>query len=330
LILAFAPNLACVFLGRILDGLTAGNISLAQASISDFTPPEGRARAFSKIGIAFGVGFLIGPALSGYLTRYGYVVPILAGAGLSASSIVATTFLLPTAPRPAEHAPQAPTPGAVPAARARVMLIDTQSFARYFAMPALRLRLSQFFTFILSFSLYTSCFALFAMRRLTLDGKPFGASEVAYVLAYGGGLGIILQGFLMGRLVDRFGEKRLVRFGLSSMAIGYMVMSQAYGLGLAIVAATFSSLGHGIVRPSLTSLITRSADRREQGAVLGVNQSLQATAQILAPLIGGALIQRDLTSTWACTAAAAALGALALERVLREPALAPGGPTPRS
>jgi MFS family permease len=95
LILAFAGNLFWVFVGRIIDGLTAGNISLAQATISDYTAPQNRARAFSKIGIAFGVGFLVGPGLSGLLVNYSYQVPVLVGAALSALSIAGTYFLLP-------------------------------------------------------------------------------------------------------------------------------------------------------------------------------------------------------------------------------------------
>ncbi len=293
LILAFAPSLPFVFLGRIIDGFTAGNISLAQATISDFTPPAERAKAFGKIGVAFSISFLIGPAIAGYLARFGYKVPILAGAALSLTSIIATATLLPSKPR---------DPDAPPARSLRV--VDWRPILSAFQVPGLRLRLAQFFVFILSFSMYTSCLALFAGRRLTMDGKFFGPSEVAYILAYGGLLGIILQMALMGRLVDRFGERRLVSGGLLAMVLGYGILSTASGLPVALAAVTFSSLGHGVLRPSLTSLVTQAAPRGEQGAILGVNQSMQATAQILAPLIGGSLIQAGLTSTWALTAAA--------------------------
>src|SRR6202451_2333287 len=97
LVLAFAPSLWVVFLARVIDGSTAGNLSLAQAYISDVTRPEERAKSFGIIGIAFGMGFLIGPAISGYLANFGYRIPIFAAAGLSFTSILATTFLLPSA-----------------------------------------------------------------------------------------------------------------------------------------------------------------------------------------------------------------------------------------
>src|SRR6266567_3861103 len=97
LILAFANSLWLVFLSRVIDGLTAGNLSLAQAYISDVTKPENRARSFGVIGIAFGIGFLVGPGVSGFLSQYGYAYPILAAAFLSASSVVCTATLLPKA-----------------------------------------------------------------------------------------------------------------------------------------------------------------------------------------------------------------------------------------
>src|SRR6202451_4177129 len=97
IITAFAPNLLILFLARMIDGATAGNLSLAQAYISDITKPEDRAKSFGVIGIAFGIGFLIGPAVSGILAKSNYQYPVFAAAGLSALSIVATAVLLPKA-----------------------------------------------------------------------------------------------------------------------------------------------------------------------------------------------------------------------------------------
>src|SRR5438034_7671866 len=100
LMLAFAHSLWLVFLARIIDGLTAGNLTVAQAYISDVTEPQNRAKAFGLIGVAFSLGFLVGPGVSGYLAQYGNHYPILAAAGLSFTSIMATTFLLPGVPPP--------------------------------------------------------------------------------------------------------------------------------------------------------------------------------------------------------------------------------------
>ena len=309
LILAFAGNLFWVFVGRILDGLTAGNISLAQATISDHTTPQNRAKAFGKIGIAFGIGFLIGPALSGLLAHYSYQVPVLAGAALSALSIAGTYYLLPNdRPSGTTHAP---------IKEEGFKLLDVKPLFAFFRIPATRDRLVQFFLFILSFTMYTSGISLFANRQLTINGKPFGPSEVAYILAYGGLLGIILQAWIVGRLVHKFGEERLVYAGFLAMVVGYMVLSQSEHLPLALFSLTFSSIGHGILRPVLSSLLSKSAGRAQQGAILGVNQSMQSIAQIISPVIGGALIEKGLTGTWAILAGLFAVPGLILERFYR-------------
>lgn len=319
LILAFAGNLFWVFVGRILDGLTAGNISLAQATISDHTTPQNRARAFGRIGIAFGIGFLIGPALSGMLARYSYQVPVLAGAALSALSIAATYFLLPK-----------DRPAAVPQASHQdegFKLFDVKPLLAFFRVRATRDRLVQFFLFILSFTMYTSGISLFANRQLTINGKPFGPSEVAYILAYGGLLGVVLQAWVVGRLVQKFGEERLVNAGFLTMVVGYLALSQAEHLPLALFSLTFSSIGHGLLRPVLSSLLSKSAGRAQQGAILGVNQSMQSIAQIISPVIGGALIEKGLTGTWAILAGLFALPGLILERSYRSVTL-DSGPSP--
>src|SRR5580658_7023489 len=184
LITAFAPNLWILFLARAIDGSTAGNLSLAQAYISDVTRPEERAKSFGIIGIAFGMGFLIGPAISGYLANFGYRVPIFAAAGLSLTSILATTFLLPSAN----------TSSADPAAPGgrRLSLFQWGEYARYFRQPALATRLYQFLAFGLSFAMFTAGFPLFAERRLTWHGAPFGPEQVGFAWAYAGFLGIFL------------------------------------------------------------------------------------------------------------------------------------------
>ena len=294
LIVCFAGNLFWVFVGRILDGLTAGNISLAQAAMSDHTAPRERAKAFGKIGIAFGIGFLIGPALSGFLAQFSYQAPILVGAGLSALSIAATYFLLP------QDAPLKKSEAA--SEKAPFRIFEVQSLINFFRIPHVRLRLIQIFLFILSFATYTSGIALFANRQLTINGQPFGPSEVAYLLAYGGLLGIILQGFIVGKLVHHFGEQKLVKAGFISMAVGFAILSFAHRLPLALFALTFASFGHGVLRPSLSSLLSQSATRHEQGALLGVSQSMQSIAQVLSPLIGGYLIDRSMTASWAVSA----------------------------
>jgi MFS transporter, DHA1 family, tetracycline resistance protein len=312
LILAWAGSLWVVFLSRVIDGLTAGNLSLAQAYISDVTKPEERAKSFGVIGVAFGIGFLIGPAISGYLSTYSYQFPIFAAAALSATSILSTYFLLPGAPVIPESEKRGGPP--LPAGR-RLRALDWGNYLTYFKRPALAQLLWEFFAFAFSFAIFMSGFALFAERRFTWNGHPFGVKEVGYIFAYVGFLGIILQGGLIGRLVKRFGETKLVSAGFISATVGFALIGFMYHLPGLLVASTLASFGTGVLRPALTSLITQHAGREEQGIVLGLTQSLMSVAQIVAPVIGGFLIDRQLLTTWAVTGAAVSLVGVLIGRV---------------
>ena len=306
LVLAWAPNLFIVFLARIIDGLTAGNLSIAQAYIADVTAPKERARAFAVIGIAFGIGFLIGPGASGYLTKhYGFHVPILCAAGLSLLSILGTTFLLPAVPpHPAGEQPADDSDAPVGPGGKRLKLLDWGAYAQYFRRPLLAGLLAEFFLFTFAFATFTSGFALFAERRFTWHGAPFGPKEVGYVFMYSGLLGILVQGSMrQGALVRRIGEVRLVTIGFATAAAGYALLGFSFGVAALLVAATFASFGTGVLRPALTSLITQQVSRSEQGVVLGLNQSLLSIAQIVAPAIAGALIESGHLTSWALWAA---------------------------
>lgn len=140
----------------------------------------------------------------------------------------------------------------------------------------------------------------------------FSPVTAIFLIVLVGLLGIILQGFMMQRLLHRYGEARLVVFGLLGMACGYALLSQAQGIVLTLIAASLSGVGHGLTRPSLTSLISQAADPREQGSVLGASQSLQSLAQIVAPLLGGYLVGRGWTPVWALCASGFACFGLAL------------------
>jgi DHA1 family tetracycline resistance protein-like MFS transporter len=293
LILAYANALWIIFLSRVIDGLTAGNLSLAQAYISDVTKPEDRAKSFGLIGIAFGMGFLIGPGISGYLSQFSYQYPIFAAAALSATSILATYFLLPST-----------TPQAADAATPRKFtVLDWGNYARYFRQAELAPLLWQFFAFTLAFSIFMSGFPLFAERRFAWHGHPFGPKEVGYIYAYLGLLGVILQGGLIGPLVKAFGELTLVRAGFFFGMVGLAVLGFTYTIPLLLVVSAAASSGTGLVRAVLTSLITQKASRSEQGVVLGLTQSLNSIAQIVAPAIGGLLIDHSLLAGWALLAA---------------------------
>jgi DHA1 family tetracycline resistance protein-like MFS transporter len=292
LVLAYAHALWVIFLSRAIDGITAGNLSLAQAYISDVTKPEDRAKSFALIGIAFGMGFLIGPGLSGFLSKFSYQYPIFVAAGLSATSILATYFLLPSV-----------TPSAGDNLTPRKFtVLDWGNYVRYFREPGLAPLLWQFFAFTFAFSMFMSGFPLFAERRYTWHGAAFGPQQVGYVYAFLGLLGVILQGGLIGHLVKWVGEVNLARAGFLCGLVGLVALGFTYSIPLLLITAAVASSGTGTIRPTVTSMITQKAGRSEQGVILGLTQSLNSISAIAAPALAGFLIDHSLLSTWAVTA----------------------------
>jgi len=279
IVLGFANGLTMLFLGRILDGLTAGNLSTAQAYISDHTEPENRAKAFGMIGIAFGVGFTVGPGLAGWLQGYGMHWPFVAAACLSAASMVCSyTLLEPGVSAANLSAP--PGPGGK-----RPAVFDLGVYLDFFRRPGLGSLYLQFFLFTFSFSAFMSGFALFAERRFT-----WTAREVGFLFTYSGFLGIILQGGLIGRLVKRFGEPGIALAGFVSIVVAYIVLGFTMALPLLLAVTTVSAFGNGVLRPVVTSEITQQVARHEQGVAIGISGSLSSLAMTIAPPIGGSLI----------------------------------------
>ena len=313
MMLAFAPSLTWIFVSRIIDGVTAGNLSTAQAYITDVAAPKDRAKELGKIGIAFAVGFFIGPTMTAFLYRFGYHAPIFAAASLSALSVFASAVLLPREPiDPKTHDahPHQKKPSPLDA------------FV-YFKQPRLAQLFIQIFLFYFSFSIYVSGFALFSERRFQINGLPMDAKQVGYAFAYFGLLGIIIQGFMIGPLVKRFGQRRMVFAGFISSFIGYATLAFAGSPFLLALTGVFTSFGAGVLRPVLLSEITEEVNPRERGRVIGVNQSIQSLAQIVAPILGTALIGAALLPHWALVAGALNFLGIALVLIQRNKAAAP-------
>ena len=310
LTIGFASTLWMLFLGRILDGLTAGNLTIAQAYISDVTRPENRTRAFALIGIAFGSGFLIGPAISGILAhRFGYATPAFAAAALSLLSIVLTATLLPKNPvRPAEDDVPAASAQAVAGASGAPRPAPAASgsrslaFGKFFSRPLPRRRLLEFFAFTLSFSTLVGGLALFLNRRF-----GFNVENVGWVYAFSGLIGGFIQGGIIGRLVKRYGEAKLALSGFVTMAIGYCFLGLAFRIPVLLLLVAVSGFGVAVTRPALTTLLTKSVSRDEQGAALGVSQSLSSIAQIVGAPVAGLLIEHGWLAAYGLAAGSVAL-----------------------
>ncbi len=283
-----AGRLELLFVGRVIDGLTAGNLTIAQAYIADVTKPENRTRAFAFFGVAFGVGFLVGPMISGMLAKhYGFSAPPLFAAGLSGLSVVLSSTLLPRAVPPALSAPRTP-------------------MAEILRRPAPRGRILELFTYVLSFSMLTGGLAMFLQRRLDFD-----VEHVGYAFGFSGLIGALTQG-AVGPLSRRLGDLRLSEIGLGVMIVGYLVLGQVHGTLSLGAALAIGGLGSSVVRPALTSLLTQSVGDGDRGAALGLSQAGSSLAQTLGPAFAGFLIDAGWLTGWAWFAGGAAAAGLAV------------------
>lgn len=277
LILGFATTLWLLFVGRIIDGISGGNISTAQAYIADVTTKENRAKGMGLIGAAFGLGFVFGPAIGGILSRWGINVPFLFAGGLALANAVLLYFALPETVTP-DH------PARVSAASGRGW---TQLFAA-FREPALATVLTIYFLGIVAFSIMTASFSLFMMFRLGYDAFHNG-----WVFAFVGVISAIIQGGFIGRLVKKFGEPPLVIIGALLFTASLVVVpfvQPSTGLITILVIGAATSIGQALSAPTLSSLASKSASAAEQGSVLGVMQSVASLARAVGPSLAAVLI----------------------------------------
>ena len=293
IVLALSQNLAMVYFARILDGITAGNLTVAQAAISDVTKPEARAKAFSLIGVSFGLGFFVGPAISSALLHFGTQAPAWGAAVISAFSII-TTFLLF---KDVSHLNDEKVPFRM---NFKELLegLNLKIISHYFKIPNLKPYLYQNFIFNFSFSAQISCFAIFAERSLTYRDHAFGPREVGYLYAYLGFMGIAIRSSIIARLIKKFGEKVTSKIGFIAQGVGFIGYAFVHSIPSLLLTATISSLGSGLIRPTLGALMSRQVGPKEQGAIFGVSQSLASLASIVAPLIAGYLLSHYSPQVW--------------------------------
>jgi len=277
LILGFATTLWMLFLGRIIDGISGGNISTAQAYIADITTKENRAKGMGLIGAAFGMGFVFGPAIGGILSRWGIHVPFLFAGALAFANAILLYFTLPETVTP-DH------PARVSAASGRAW----KQVLAALQQTRLAFVLTIYFLSIVAFSIMTAVFSLFMMFRLGYDAWHSG-----WIFAFVGVISTIIQGGLIGKLVKRFGEPALVIVGGLLFSVSLFAspfVAPAIGLLGILSVGALSSIGNALSAPSLTSLASKSASAAEQGGVLGVMQSVASLARAVGPSIAAILI----------------------------------------
>ncbi len=269
MILGFATTLWMLFLSRIIDGISGANLSTAQAYIADVTDEKNRAKSFGLIGAAFGLGFIIGPAVGGFLSQFGYHVPAFFAAGLSMLTMILTFVMLPEPQRKSNARRE----------------FSMKALKQAFGHPTVGILLSIVFTFGLAFAMFQTSFALFASARF-----GFNVQQTALVLTYVGILSVIMQLVVVKRVVKRLGENRSIVVTISALALGLVLMAAVQNPWMLIVVMPVLSFGGGVTSPVLTSLISKSVDRAEVGGMLGISTSVDSMSRVVAPILGNALL----------------------------------------
>lgn len=276
LILGFANSLLMLFISRILDGFTGGNISVAQAYITDVTDENNRAKGLGMLGAAFGLGFIIGPAIGGLLSVYGFSLPAFVAAGFSLISILGVLIFLPES--------------LTAEARADLEKQERQSFSlnnlwkainRPRVGPLLHVR----FFYGLAFAIFQTIFPLYALYRFDLDARNTG-----FVLTYVGILVVFVQGFLVGWLAARFNEYRLIFMATMVMGVSlfaWAIVGNIFALLVALVPLAFAA---GVLNTLLNSTLSKSVYPEEVGGTLGLSASLESFTRVISPSAGGYLL----------------------------------------
>lgn len=273
IVLGFANSLFLIFFSRIIDGMLGSNFTIAQAYLSDISTKKDRSKIFGISGAAFGVGFMIGPAIGGYLSQFSYSLPAFVAAGIAGLSIVLTYFFLPETVKKTKLK------------LSEVKIIDINQFKRYFSNSKIFQKMQQFFLYILAHVTWTSSIAIYL--RITMDLR---VDYIGYLYAYIGLISIILRLKIIPWLVDRYEEVLLMKVAAVMIILSLLGIVMPLSIPLLLLLMTFFASGSGIIRPLMTGAISRAVSKKEQGAVLGVTNSLGSIAQIFGPMIGGALL----------------------------------------
>lgn len=272
ILFALANSFLMLLLSRIISGM-ATETAVGQAYIADITSKKERATGIGKVGAAHGAGFIIGPAIGGFLSVYGFSAPGFAAVFLTLLNLLFVFFFLPES---IEH--KSLSIRTAPSSNSGYLrkLVDALT------KPLIGAVLVIFFIVFLAFSAIPVIVPL-----LGISFFGFGAVEMSYFFMYIGLVQIVLQGLLIGRLADKFGEEKLIALGPLLMAGGISLMPLIPNIAIFLASLTMIALSNGMMRTVVPSLISKRTPANEQGGILGVTQSVSTIAMVPGPLIGG-------------------------------------------
>lgn len=271
-LLGLAHSLPLLFLSRIIDGITGGNISIAQAYMADITDKESRAKGMGLLGAAFGLGFILGPAVGGVLSNFGFAAPAFVAAVMAGLTSLATIFFLKE------------TVNTKKASRSHKTELSLAGVLEILKIEPLGLLVVIFFLISLSFSGLQATFALWAQESF-----GYGPSEIGWIFAMIGVIGIITQVLLLPRLIKRLGERKLLALGVLSLGIGLLLHPIVIVPWMLVFTTSFLAFGNGVSNPTLQAIASENVSPVMYGAALGVMHSSASLGRVFGPIIGGEL-----------------------------------------
>ncbi len=311
LVLGVGGALWVLFLGRIIDGLTGGNISTMYAYVADITEPRERGRYYGVLGAAGGLGFIVGPAIGGFVGQFSLTAPMFVAAGVTAINVLWAYVALPESVTTERHRGAFHVSELNPLAPLQLLSKSV----------ALRIAFSASFLFFFGATMLQSNLSVFLK-----DVLAFGPAQIGVVLFTVGIMDIVSQGFLTGHLLPRFGERTLARGGLLINACGFALIALVAfepSVALIFIAVIVLTLGDGLFQPSMGGIIANAAPRGAQGAVQGANQAQQSIARIVGPLLAAYLYTLGPSTPYVVGACVVLLGLMILSVFVHTPMHAP-------
>jgi DHA1 family tetracycline resistance protein-like MFS transporter len=314
LLLGFSRSLILVFIARLLDGLTGGNITVAQSYIVDITDEKNRARGLGLIGMAFGLGFILGPLFGGLLSTFGLAVPAFFAAGIAFLNLLLITFKLPESLTVERKEKALLRPRRVLNFKVLMAILRRQGTGTVLLMTLL---------YSFAFILFESMFAIFVADRLGLDSRSRG-----FLLAYVGLLVALVQGGLVGFLVKKFDERKLTALSVIVAALSMLLYSFSNSVIYLVIMLFPLSIASGITSTLLRTLLTKSVPHEEAGGTLGLSSSAESLNRVIAPMVGSFLFA--VLGSWSPSVLASILlaltGLIAWKKLVQEDCLAKDGP----
>ncbi|GIW64350.1 MAG: tetracycline resistance MFS efflux pump [Patescibacteria group bacterium] len=271
-LLGIANSLPILFLSRIIDGITGGNISIAQAYIADVTDKKDRARGMGLIGAAFGLGFIFGPAIGGALSKISYSTPAFLAAFVSLLTIISTSLFLKEKVNLKK------------ATHSKKTEFNLKEFKKILQIPNFVILVLIFFLINLAFSLTQGNLALWTEKTFGYD-----VSKNGFIFAYIGILAVLVQAAFLPFLIKKLNESAILKIAAFNLFLSFLLIFLAKNEIIFYLALTFMPLGNGLANPSIQAIASEDVKKEKYGETLGFLQSAGSLGRILGPIIGGEL-----------------------------------------